>query len=225
VERPHPPLRSQLLGTDVSRPSFRAVAHRGPRSEKKARRIMRRFTVEILVISGVSLLALASIADAAGPTQADFDFCNREAHARAASPSAAPGMKSPATPSPAPTPRVDADIKSGGGPVSPSAAPAMKTPETPPAPQGDSAGVKPGTPVSPSAAPAMETPATPGPAPTTGAGARSSAAAPQAAPSPQTAGEARVANQADQLRGIADTSKDDPTYQQAYRDCMKGRGF
>ncbi len=47
----------------------------------------------------------------------------------------------------------------------------------------------------------------------------------QAAPSPQPAAEARVANQADQLRGIADASKDDPAYQQAYRDCMKGRGF
>jgi hypothetical protein len=47
----------------------------------------------------------------------------------------------------------------------------------------------------------------------------------QAAPSPKPAGEARVANQADQLRGIADASKDDPVYQQAYRDCMKGRGF
>jgi len=52
-----------------------------------------------------------------------------------------------------------------------------------------------------------------------------SAGAPQAAPSPQTADEAKVANQANQLRGIADASKDDPTYQQAYRDCMKGRGF
>jgi hypothetical protein len=176
---------------------------------------MRRFTNEIL-FAGVSLLALGSIADAAGPTQADFDACNRKAHAQTASPSAAPAMTTPVTPSP--------DIKPGGGPVSPSAAPAMKTPVTPPAPSAD-AGVKPGTPVSPSAAPAMETPATPGSAPTGGTGARSSAAAPQAAPSPQTAGEARVANQADQLRGIADTSKDDPAYQQAYRDCMKARGF
>lgn len=49
--------------------------------------------------------------------------------------------------------------------------------------------------------------------------------APQAAPSPQPADEAKVANQADQLRGIADVSKNDPTYQQAYRDCMKARGF
>jgi hypothetical protein len=62
--------------------------------------------------------------------------------------------------------------------------------------------------------------------PQTGAKTSSSAAAaPQAAPSPQTAGEARVENQADQLRGIAGTSKDDPTYQQVYRDCMKRRGF
>ena len=50
-------------------------------------------------------------------------------------------------------------------------------------------------------------------------------AAPQAAPSPQPADEAKVANQADQLRGIADVSKNDPTYQQAYRGCMKARGF
>ena len=174
---------------------------------------MRRFTGEILVISGVSLLALGSIANAAGPTQADFDVCNREAHAQAASPSAAPAT--------------GGDTAKLGSPVSPSAAPATRTPMNPspvPTPGAD-AGIKPGTPVSPSTAPATETPATPGPAPSTGSGARSSAAAPQAAPSPQTAGEARVANQADQLRGIADTSKGDPTYQQAYRDCMKRRGF
>ena len=47
----------------------------------------------------------------------------------------------------------------------------------------------------------------------------------QAAPSPQSAPQASVANQADQLRGIADASKDDPAYQQAYRECLKGRGF
>jgi len=59
----------------------------------------------------------------------------------------------------------------------------------------------------------------------TAARSRPTTAAPQAAPSPMPAGEAKVANQADQLRGIADASKDDPAYQQAYRDCMKGRGF
>jgi hypothetical protein len=66
------------------------VGKAGPRSEKNERRIMRRFTGEILVISGVSLLAFGSIADAAGPAQADFNVCNREAHAQAASPSATP---------------------------------------------------------------------------------------------------------------------------------------
>jgi len=52
-----------------------------------------------------------------------------------------------------------------------------------------------------------------------------SAGAPQAAPSPQPATEAKVENQANQLRGIADASKDDPAYQQAYRTCMSERGF
>jgi len=53
----------------------------------------------------------------------------------------------------------------------------------------------------------------------------SSNATPQAAPSPESAEKARVENQADQLRGISDVSKDDPAFQQAYRDCMKRRGF
>jgi hypothetical protein len=51
------------------------------------------------------------------------------------------------------------------------------------------------------------------------------AGGPQAAPSPEPAAQARVENQADQLRGIADASKSDPAYQKAYRDCMKGRGL
>src|SRR5262245_23606913 len=53
----------------------------------------------------------------------------------------------------------------------------------------------------------------------------SSDATPQAAPSPESAKTARVENQADQLRGISDASKDDPAFQQAYRDCLKSRGF
>lgn len=52
-----------------------------------------------------------------------------------------------------------------------------------------------------------------------------SSGAPQAAPSQEPADKARVENQADQLRGIADASKDDPAYQRAYRDCLKSRGF
>ena len=35
---------------------------------------MRGFTGAILIISGVSLLGFGNLADAAGPTQADFDF-------------------------------------------------------------------------------------------------------------------------------------------------------
>jgi hypothetical protein len=59
----------------------------------------------------------------------------------------------------------------------------------------------------------------------TGASTQPSGRVPQAAPNPERVPEARVANQADQLRGIADEHKDDVTYQQAYRDCMKSRGF
>jgi hypothetical protein len=61
--------------------------------------------------------------------------------------------------------------------------------------------------------------------PQTGTKSPSSPSTPQAAPSPKTAGEARVENQADQLRGIAGASKDDPAYQRAYRDCLKTRGL
>ena len=47
----------------------------------------------------------------------------------------------------------------------------------------------------------------------------------QAAPSSEPAVKAPVENQAGQLPGIVDAAKDDPAYQQAYRDCLKGRGF
>jgi hypothetical protein len=158
---------------------------------------MRSLKVEILVLSGVSLLmTFGSIADAAGPAQADFDICNREAYARAASPSAAP-----ATGGDTPTnPRT---------PVSPSAAPATGTPATPsPAstPRADTA-TKPGTPVSPSAAPATETPATPSAAPTTGTGAGASSASD------------------DLSRGMTAAGEADPAFRHAYIECMKRRGF
>jgi hypothetical protein len=99
---------------------------------------MRTFTGKILALSGVSLLALGSLAEAAAPVQADFDVCNTEARARTASPSAAPATERDGAAKP-------------GSPVSPSAAPATKSP-TPPPTSGDT-GTKPGTPVSPSAAP------------------------------------------------------------------------
>jgi hypothetical protein len=112
---------------------------------------MRTFTGLRLTISGVSLLAFASLAQAAEPKQADFDVCNREAQARAGSPS------------PAPTEREGASKP--GTPVSPSAAPATKSPSPPPM-SGD-AGTRRGTPVSPSAAP-TDAPKTPPPPSTTG---------------------------------------------------------
>ena len=101
---------------------------------------MRSLMVEIVALSGVSLLTLASMANAAGPAQADFDNCNREAHGQAASPSAAPAT--------------GGDTPKSGTPVSPSAAPTTE-PSSTPSPSGASgvdAGTRPGTPVSPSAA-------------------------------------------------------------------------
>jgi hypothetical protein len=53
----------------------------------------------------------------------------------------------------------------------------------------------------------------------------SSTGEPQAAPSQETASQAQVANQANQLQGIEEASKNDPAYQQAYRQCMNDRGF
>jgi hypothetical protein len=127
---------------------------------------MRTFTGKILALSGVSLLALGSLAEAAAPVQADFDVCNTEARARTASPSAAPATERDGAAKP-------------GSPVSPSAAPATKSP-TPPPTSGDT-GTKPGTPVSPSAAPTDAT-KTPPPPSTTGtpSGTSSASSAPDA---------------------------------------------
>jgi hypothetical protein len=103
-------------------------------------------------------------------------------------------------------------------PVSPSASPETKQPMVPPtasssqAAPSDKSSAQ--SPVSPSASSETKQPTVP-----------PSASATQAAPSDKTAAEARVENQANQLRGITDASKDDARYKQAYRDCMKGRGF
>src|SRR4030095_13541162 len=78
---------------------------------------MRNLPIEIIVLSGLSLLTLASVAQAAEPGQADFDSCNKEAYTQAASPSAAPAA--------------GVDVTKPGTPVSPSAAPTTETPSTP----------------------------------------------------------------------------------------------
>jgi hypothetical protein len=100
---------------------------------------MRNLPIEIIVLSGLSLLTLASVAHAAGPGQADFDSCNKEAYTQAASPSAAPAA--------------GGDVTKPGTPVSPSAAPTTETPSTPSpsAPAGADRATRPGTPVVPSA--------------------------------------------------------------------------
>jgi hypothetical protein len=100
---------------------------------------MRSLPIEIIVRSGLSLLTLASVAQAAEPGQADFDSCNKEAYTQAASPSAAPAA--------------GVDVTKPGTPVSPSAAPTTETPSTPSpsAPAGADRATRPGTPVAPSA--------------------------------------------------------------------------
>jgi hypothetical protein len=157
---------------------------------------MHTLTGRVLVMFAVSLLAFASRAEAADPTQTDFDACNREAQTRVASPSAAPATeRDPAT--------------KPGTPVSPSAAPATKSPNPPPTAGGEVA-TKPGTPVSPSAAPSRDAPKTPPPAPTTGT----------------TDGASKASTASDQLsRGMAPVGQADPAFKQVYVDCMKRRGF
>jgi hypothetical protein len=113
---------------------------------------MRTFTGVRPMISGITLLAFAGLAEAAGPTQTDFDACNRAAQAMAANPSAAPATGREGNTKP-------------GTPVSPSAAPDTKTPS--PAPESGDTTTRPGTPVSPSAAP-TDAPKTPPPPSTTG---------------------------------------------------------
>jgi hypothetical protein len=124
-----PPLKpsslSSLGGLDIA-----PTAITESRSGKKERRIMRSLMIGILVLSGVSLLTFVSLADAAGPAQADFDTCNKEAHAQASSPSAAPATETPSTRSPSPASGADTGTKPGT-PVSPSAAQATQTPPTP----------------------------------------------------------------------------------------------
>jgi hypothetical protein len=107
---------------------------------------MRNLPIEIIILSGLSLLTFASVADAAGPAQADFDSCNKEAYNRAASPSAAPAP--------------GGDVPKSGTPVSPSAAPTTGAPSTPStsAPAGADRATRPGTPVAPSAEPRTSAP-------------------------------------------------------------------
>jgi hypothetical protein len=66
----------------------------------------------------VSSLAVATLASAAQPTQADFDACNRMAQAAGSSPSASPqagGATGPSITTPSGTPDSTGGVQQGGG--------------------------------------------------------------------------------------------------------------
>jgi len=66
----------------------------------------------------VSSLAVAALASAAQPTQADFDACNRAAHAVGSNPSASPqagGATGPSITTPSATPDSTSGVQQGGG--------------------------------------------------------------------------------------------------------------
>ena len=70
----------------------------------------------VAVIAG-SMFAVATLASAAEPTQADFDACNRVAQAGGSSPSASPqagGATGPSITTPAGTPDTTGGVQPGG---------------------------------------------------------------------------------------------------------------
>jgi hypothetical protein len=157
---------------------------------------MRMFTGEILVISGVSLLALGSSAHAAGPAQADFDVCNREA--ATVSPSAKPGT--PVSPSASPTTSPGAGT--GAGRITDSTMPGTQSAA--------------GAPPSPSSTPA---------APGNPTGGRITDSSQPGVPSTSHGGTSATSSPSDALSGMAAAGQTDPTFKRAYTECMKRRGF
>ena len=142
--------------------------------------------------SAACLVGATTAALAAGPTQADFDACNRMAQSGISAPSASP--------------KTDTTRNGSAGAMqqaAPSQKPASEARVEIQSQENNSSGSS-----------TTQTTRDQGTGPMQ-----------QAAPSQESASEARVAVQGDQLRGIADTSKDDPAYQRAYRQCMKERGF
>jgi len=71
----------------------------------------------VALVAG-SLLAVAALASAAQPAQADFDACNRAAQAAGPSPSASPqagGATGPSITTPGGTPDTTSGVQQGGG--------------------------------------------------------------------------------------------------------------
>ena len=73
-------------------------------------------TLLALAVIGSSL-AVAALASAAQPTQADFDACNAAARAAGANPSASPqtGVTGPSATTPSGTPDSTSGVRQGGG--------------------------------------------------------------------------------------------------------------
>jgi hypothetical protein len=156
----------------------------------------------LIAVAGV--LAFASASLAATPTQADFDACNKEAQARGSSPAASPGTSG----SPADTKGAGESVSGGTfGSTSGSTA------DT----KGAGESVSAGTSGSTSGSTAG----------TKGAGESSVSGGTSGSTSgPSVSGGASTSTGADAtLRGMAGSGQSDPAYQQAYRDCMKRRGF
>lgn len=151
------------------------------------------------LIAAASLLGFGAVAQAATPSQADFDACNKEAQARASSPAASPGgTGSGDSSSPrAGTGSAPPQSASGGASGSPGASGGTSS-------SVGSSGTDSG---SPSASGGTSGPGGTGASGSTSGGVSGSASADQ------------------QLQGMASSGANDPAYQQAYRDCMKRRGF
>jgi len=155
----------------------------------------------------VSSLAVATLGLAAGPTQADFDACNRMAQAAGSS-------------SPSASPQSGGAVGPGGatGPMGPgpggATGPAITTPSGTPdsssgVQQGGGAG-KTGPMITGSG---RDTSSTGGVREGTGAVTKDSTGGSASSPS------------ADPLSGMSEQGKKDPAYKAAYQQCMKGRGF
>jgi hypothetical protein len=142
----------------------------------------------------------------AAPAQADFDACNKQAAAHASNPSAAPKPQTGPMITGSATP--DTGAQGAPAPSSSGASTAATTTPGTPGERPQSAG---GTqPVRPS---------------TDGSQSTSSADAAHGGKDMRITGSDVPGAHEAGLSGMAAAGQNDPAYQQAYRDCMKSRGF
>jgi hypothetical protein len=163
-----------------------------------------------IAAAGASL-ALWSLAWAGNATQADFDACNAEARASSASPAASPGGSSTA-------PRDTTGSTYGSS--SPQVAPPGTSQS---APSGDT-GSRPSGNGSPSSGSISAGAGTSGSV-SGSAGASSGGATGSMPGTSSGSGIGASAEGGASLQGMATAGASDPAYQQAYRECMRKRGF